>query len=83
MSLTPSGSFYDNIQSAYDVANDGSVILSQATDSTENLFFNRPLIVSLDGGKSSDFRQTIGMTSISGILTIVKGTVTVTSIIIH
>ena len=77
--------YYLSIQSAYNAANDGATL--EVRDQSfmefmEDILFNRPVTVILDGGKDAGWNSN-GFSSVSGSLTISDGTVDVRGLVIR
>ena len=70
-----STSYYSSIQSAYSAAADTSTIKLWATNYSESLDCNRPISIILKGGYDSDYSSIVGLTLLTGTLTITDGTV--------
>lgn len=68
--------YYSTLQDAYDVAGDGAIIQSRATDFTENLTMNRPITVYVEGGYDAAYATHIGNTVLHGALSVSNGAVT-------
>jgi hypothetical protein len=71
---------YTKIQTAYDHAADGDIIQVQAGNLAETLSFGSAIHISLEGGYDSDYTLNSGMTTVSGVLTISGGTVTIENV---
>jgi len=71
------------IQDAYDVAASGTVIKAQNYQFLENLLFNRAIPVLLSGGWNTIYSaNTGGYTTVTGSLTVARGSVVVDKLII-
>jgi hypothetical protein len=75
---------YTTIQTAYDnSASSGDVIEAIQTTFNENILFNADTSVTLKGGFAAEFGSQSGTTTITGSLTINKGTAIVENLIIR
>lgn len=74
------GGYYSTLQEAYDAAQEGDIIQSHAAQFTENLYINRNISVTLEGGYQCDFSSVTGETIINGNLTVSDGTVIIENI---
>jgi hypothetical protein len=72
-----------SIQDAYEYANDGNAILSQALHFNEDLSFDNNISVALYGGYDSVFYTDPSFTTINGTVTIGSGTVEINNFIIQ
>jgi hypothetical protein len=71
------------IQNAYDHCADGYVIQVQAMDfPTNDIFFDRPVTITLQGGFDENFTSNQSFTTVSGTLTIRDGTVVIENIVV-
>jgi len=70
-------SYYPSLQAAYDAAATGSIIKLWAVDFTEDIFCNRPVEMTFQGGYDSGYTAATGETVINGTVSISDGTVTV------
>ncbi|MCM2356851.1 MAG: PKD domain-containing protein [Geobacteraceae bacterium] len=68
---------YSTLQAAFDAAQDGQVIQSQAVGFTEGLNLVNPVTVSLTGGYNGNFTTDTETTVVTGTLTITGGSLTV------
>ncbi len=68
---------YYSLQAAYNAAGDGDTILMRAGLFTEDLYMNRPISVTIEGGYNCDYSAVIGKTTLNGDMTINDGTVTI------
>ncbi len=75
-------SYYASIQLAYDAAAAGQTVLIQGLDFTETPNLNKAISVSLAGGYACDYVSNPGFTTIHGMLTVSRGTVTIENLII-
>jgi hypothetical protein len=73
---------YSSISDAYSVADDSNTILMRAMAYDDILNLSRDLSIVLEGGYDSSFTYRTGFTSLSGNMTISKGTVTVEKLIL-
>jgi len=64
---------YTGLQEAYNAAVDGDVIKAQALTFAEDLNFNRPISVGLDGGYNFDFNDRVGITTLTGMMSAADG----------
>ena len=72
----PTPIYAATLQDAYSLVADGTTILATVNTFFEDLLFNRPVSVSLEGGKDpADYATTIGVTTVSGSLSVTDGTV--------
>lgn len=78
-----SGITYASLEDAYSAANDGETLLVQVYSFPENLLFDLPKNVTLNGGKDSDYVSTIGRSTIQGVLRIKQGGIRVQNIVIR
>jgi len=78
-----SGITYASLVDAYNAAIDSETMLLQVYSFPENLYFSLPKNVKLNGGKDSDYVNTIGKTTIQGVLKINQGSVRVRNIVIR
>ncbi|SJZ71536.1 Alpha-tubulin suppressor [Trichlorobacter thiogenes] len=79
------GTGFATLQSAYDAAGNGAIILAHIHDFYEDLNFNQAWAITLDGGKDpndASYQTTTGYTSLVGTLSIASGEVTIHNIII-
>jgi hypothetical protein len=74
---------YATIQAAYDSAGTGQAILIQAADFMENPDMDRIIDIALNGGYDCAFSSNAGTSTISGSVTIGKGTVTIDRVTIR
>lgn len=75
--------YYQNIQAAYDLAEDGDVIETNAVVLSGSLIANRMISITVTGGYDCNYEAVIGDTSISGDMTINGGAVTIEHIILE
>lgn len=75
--------YYNALQSAYDVAANGSTIQGSALSSVENLSFSRNISVTLQGGYDCDYISASGKTTINGSVLISDGNVTLEHFILQ
>lgn len=73
---------YGTLTSAYAAVPGGGVLEAQALTFIENLVLNRSVAFTLKGGYAADYLSRPGFTSLSGVLTIGSGAVTVDGLII-
>lgn len=78
-----SGMKYSSLQSAYDVASDGSVLQLTATSFRENFDANQNKTIIIEGGYTGDFSSNPGISYISGTSHIRDGTVKMNNIHIN
>jgi hypothetical protein len=69
--------YYPTLQAAYDAAASGCIIKLWAVDFTEDIFCNRPVEMTFQGGYDSGYTSTTGETVIHGTVSISDGTVIV------
>jgi PKD repeat protein len=74
---------YPSLQAAFDAAQDGEIIQSQAVQFSEDLVFSQPIAVFLNGGYSADFSTETEITVLTGTLSITNGSVTANKLIIR
>jgi hypothetical protein len=74
--------YYSAIQTAYNSGLVGQSIQLQALGFVENLILANPAAVSVLGGYACDYSTSTGFTTITGLLTISGGTVTIGNVII-
>ncbi len=72
---------YADIQLAYNAAWDSATVKSRATDTSEDLVFNRAMHFTLKGGHDCDFFRIRGMTTVAS-LTVSAGQLTVEDVAI-
>ena len=72
--------YFATIQDAYNAAADGTILEITANSFAENLVFNRPVSITLDGGKDEGYTGTIGTTTVQGSIDFVDGTVDVKAV---
>lgn len=75
--------YYSTIQNAYNSATNSSVIETWASNYTENLNFNLPIAVTLQGGYDIGYLNQVGTTVIQGSLIISQGNVVINNVEIH
>jgi hypothetical protein len=75
--------YYFLIGDAYAAAGDGDILKSTALPVAESPDFDRNIAVELHGGFNSAFTVHTGYTTVTGTMTISKGTITVDSVIIQ
>jgi PKD repeat protein len=73
--------YYSTIQEAYEAAEGGQTIQSQAVALEADLNLEKP--VTLDGGYNCEYTTNTGMTRLIGTITISNGTVTIGNLIIE
>lgn len=81
--LLPAGTGFGSLQSAYSAATTGSTIAAQVYTFQENLIFNNPISVIINGGLDSLFTSNIGRTTVHGTVDISNGTVRVNYLAIY
>jgi PKD repeat protein len=74
---------YSSLQAAYNAAQDGNTIQSNAVTIVENIDFNRNITVTIQGGYNCDHSAVTGITTINGKMTISNGQVTIENLIIQ
>jgi PKD repeat protein len=74
---------YSSMQAAYDDAEDGGTIQSQAQVFVEDLTINRNISLTLEGGYDCDYSTHIGITTLHGDMTISNGIVTLENFILE
>jgi hypothetical protein len=72
-----------SIQAAYNESYSGDTIYARALGTIENVNFNRNISVGLYGGVSCDYSAFVGLTRISGSLTVSSGSVQIGYILIE
>lgn len=72
-----SNAYYGTLGSAEAAAVDRSILQSRDVSFAENLMFDRPVAITLEGGYGADFSSRTGYTTIDGALSIRAGKVTV------
>ncbi len=75
--------YYATLQAAYDEAEDGDKIRSQAVRLTGNIDINRSISVILEGGYDCNYTSVIGETSLVGTAVIDGGTATIEGIVLE
>jgi PKD repeat protein len=75
--------YYPTIQAAYDAAQDGDTIQSQAVRFTESPDFNINKTVTLDGGYNCVYSSVSGRSVINGDINITDGSVTLENLILE
>jgi len=75
--------FYPSIQNAFDIVSDDSVVRLQEFTFTETLTLNQAVAVSLLGGYNADYSSQTGITTIKGTLTIAKGSLIISGVVIR
>jgi hypothetical protein len=73
-------SYYDAIQAGYTDVADSGTLQMQAQSFTENISINRNVNINLKGGYDCSFSANSGWTTVSGVITISSGKVTVENI---
>ena len=71
------------LQAAYDESSSGDIIYARALGTIENVNFNRNISVGLYGGMRCDYGAFVGLTRISGSLTVSSGSVKIGYILIE
>ena len=71
------------LQGAYDVAEDGEIILSQAIIFEENLLLDKNIAITLYGGFNCSYTELLSETKIDGTLLIKDGSLTVENLVIQ
>jgi len=71
--------YYTSLQDAYDSAVSDDIIQSQTTVFTEDLLIDIDKLVLLEGGYDCDYSTNLGVTTISGNITISNGTLIIQS----
>jgi hypothetical protein len=67
--IVRTGNFYSTLQDGYNAALNNDIIQAQAVTLTGNLYVNRDISVTLEGGYSSDFSTNAGnLTSLIGMI---------------
>jgi uncharacterized delta-60 repeat protein len=66
--------FYPTLQEAFNAATAGGTVQARVFTFLEDLMFNQPVTVILEGGKDTGFNPSTGFTTVEGSLKIVKGT---------
>ena len=74
--------YFNSLAAAYAAAPDGATIQAQVTTFRENLDFNKPVTVTLAGGKSVDYLTLVGVTTLQGTLTVSRGVLTIGDVLI-
>jgi hypothetical protein len=74
------GGQYVTIQAAYDSAVTDDTIFINVLPTTEQLIFDYDLSITLRGGLDCAFENTLGTSTINGLLTIKRGTVTIDNV---
>ena len=69
--------YYLTLQDAYDAAEDGDTIQSRVTVFTDNVFADRNISVTFNGGYNCNYSNVTGTTAFNGIMTISSGTLTI------
>lgn len=72
--------YYSSLQAAYDDAADVDRIHLISSDIAGDFLFNRDISVTLDGGYDCDYTTKVGITALTGTLTISSGTVIIESL---
>ena len=75
--IVSTGAGYSSLQSAYDAAGSGDVILSQDALFTGDLFMDLNKSVAFEGGYECSYTARTGITSLNGNMTVSNGTVTI------
>jgi hypothetical protein len=75
--------YYQTIQDAYNLLNNGENAQIQALSFAENLVLQKDTDVQLEGGYDCNYSSNSGVTTINGSLTIQGGTVTIEELIIE
>jgi hypothetical protein len=81
--LMPAATLFAGLQDAYNAAANGNTISAQAYKFQENLTFNQPISITLDGGTDGTYLNTTGMTTLQGTLTISQGSLKLKNLIIQ
>jgi PKD repeat protein len=74
---------WTSLQTAYDNASDADTLWLQAVSLAEAVDFNLPKAVSFEGGFDCGFNAGLGMTTLSGTLTISAGTAAIGGLVIR
>lgn len=77
LAVKTSTGFYSTLQSAYNAAQDGTVIRVQAVTLVEDFRADRNITVTIDGGYSCDYLQKTGVTTVNGTVTTDSGKITI------
>ena len=73
--------YFSTLQAAYNAAQTGDVIQSQAVAFAENLNFNRAISVSLEGGFDCSYATNTAATTVTGTLTLGLGSVSCENVV--
>jgi len=76
------GANYVSLQTAYGEAGDCETIKVLAVTLAENIDLNQPRNISISGGYGDGYAGQVGYSTISGLLTIGKGTLIVEQVIV-
>ncbi len=76
------GAYYSDLQSGYNDAADSSYIRIHATTFDGDLACNRPISVILKGGFDCQYTTNTSVSTIKGVLTVSKGTVTFENLVL-
>ncbi|RJR17999.1 MAG: M6 family metalloprotease domain-containing protein [Nitrospiraceae bacterium] len=69
--------YYTDLQSAYAAAEDGDIIQTRAVLFTDDLFANRNISVTLEGGYNCNYSSVTDKSVVSGTMTISNGNITI------
>lgn len=74
--------YFSNIQSAYNVADDGGIIQSIASEFTEDININRNITLTLDGGYDCNYTTKVGNTVLRGNISVTEGVTAIDSFMV-
>jgi hypothetical protein len=74
---------YGSLQDIYNVATNGDTIVAHVFNNTENFTANLDIALTLDLGKDSSYLNPSGHTTLQGALTIERGQLTISNLIIQ
>ena len=77
------GGYYPSLQDAYAAASNNDIMQLRDQVFSENLDFNRPVQLTIDGGWNADYTAVTGSTTINGSVTVIDGGITVNNMIIQ
>jgi len=78
--MMPGPTYYATVQDAYNAVSGSTVIKVRNLTFAEDLVFNLPMDVTLDGGYDDTWATQAGSTNVSGTVTIEAGSLTVNNL---
>ena len=74
--------YFNTLAAAYAAAPNGATIQTQVSTFLEALTLNRPITLTLDGGKDIGYMTTVSVTTVQGSLTVSQGQVIISDVVI-